>query len=359
MPKNRRKGLPSEKDPPSERLTPVRLSDVTPRAVAYLSKPYVPIGCLTLLEGDPAAGKSYAAADLGAAITQGKAQETEQGAEDNGSTQRSRRKGAVVIHATMEDSAEELRERYATQGADLTKVLAVTEPVSISRLRPLVKLIEQNKPKLLVIDPIHALLDKVSLTSANAVRNALAPLVVLATRHQFAILAIRHLAKSGGWRAIYRGLGSIDFSAVARSVIRIGEDPARPGSRVLVHVKNSYGPLGHSLEFEIVDNQLHWLGRSELRAIDLDTKPKLERGRGAGEIAEEFIREILAEGEKPAAEVRATAMQRGINERTLSVVQKRIGVKHRREGVKGERGKGKWFWRLPGQRAGRGEGEQE
>src|SRR5690606_40280420 len=107
----------------------------------------------------------------------------------------------------------------------------------------------------------------------NAVRVALTPLITLAAEREVTVLAIRHLAKAGRGRAITRGLGSIDFSAAARSVLRIGEDPSSPGSRVLVHVKNSVGPVGSSLEFEIEDG-LVWLGRSELSSRDLDARPQ-------------------------------------------------------------------------------------
>jgi hypothetical protein len=186
---------------------------------------------------------------------------------------------------TGEDSPETLRERFAAQGADLSRVRLVSRAVSPGTLAPLMRLV--------VIDPIQAVLDGVALGSASAVRVPLAPLVSLATKAEFSVLAIRHLAKAGGGRAIYRGLGSIDFSAVARSVLRIGEDPERPEGRVLVHVKNSLGPLGPSVEFEIAD-RLSWLGRSELTAHDLDAKPKGARGRSALDLAEEWLREFLA-----------------------------------------------------------------
>jgi len=184
------------------------------------------------------------------------------------------------------------------------------------------------------------------MNAANTVRVALHPLVELAARHGTTILVVRHLAKGGSGRAIHRGLGSVDFSAVARSALRIGEDPERPGARVLVHVKSSLGPPGPSLEFEIAE-RLVWLGRSELTAEDLDRRAKRPRGRSAVEVAEGFVLEQLCRGPKPAKEVRALARRAGIMDRTLERAAKNLRVLHERLGKTGSRGSGQWVWLLP------------
>jgi hypothetical protein len=48
------------------------LSKVRPRETRFLVDPFLPVGALTLLEGDPASGKSYVAAAFGAALTRGR-----------------------------------------------------------------------------------------------------------------------------------------------------------------------------------------------------------------------------------------------------------------------------------------------
>ncbi|GAI00726.1 unnamed protein product, partial [marine sediment metagenome] len=50
-------------------------------------------------------------------------------------------------------------------------------------------------------------------------------LTKLADKYSSAIIAIRHLTKGGSLKPIYRGLGSIDFTASARSVLLAGCDP--------------------------------------------------------------------------------------------------------------------------------------
>jgi len=45
------------------------LADIEPEEVAFLWKPYIPIGKLTLLEGDPGIGKTWAALQIAAAVS--------------------------------------------------------------------------------------------------------------------------------------------------------------------------------------------------------------------------------------------------------------------------------------------------
>lgn len=330
---------------PSAPTEALRLSDVAPEQPRFLADPYVPLGALTLLEGDPGSGKSYVAADLGAAVSCGRWFDLQPLPTGLGGPPG--RKGRAVLYVTSEDRPATLRERFLAQGADLDQVLVLREPLTVRDLSPLVRLVELHCPALVVIDPIHALLEGVTLASANAVRVALAPLATLAQDRDLSLLAIRHLAKAGGGKAIYRGLGSIDFSAIARSVLRVGEDPDRPGNRVLVHVKNSLGPLGSSVEFEIGE-RLEWLGRCELSSRDLDARPRQGRGRSAVDIAADYVCELLSAGPRPATEVRQAALAAGISERTLERAQKELGVVHLRlDDGKRRKGGGEWTWQLP------------
>ena len=46
-----------------------RMSDVEPQDVSWLWNPYVPLGKITLLEGDPSVGKTFVALAMAAAVT--------------------------------------------------------------------------------------------------------------------------------------------------------------------------------------------------------------------------------------------------------------------------------------------------
>jgi RecA-family ATPase len=53
------------------RVDLVRLSDVQTKEVEWLWYPYIPSGKLTMLEGDPESGKTFAALHIAARITRG------------------------------------------------------------------------------------------------------------------------------------------------------------------------------------------------------------------------------------------------------------------------------------------------
>lgn len=62
---------------------------------------------------------------------------------------------------------------------------------------------------------------------------------VLAEKYQCAIILIGHMNKNSNGKSSYRGLGSIDFQAAARSVLIVGRVKDEPEIRVICHVKSS------------------------------------------------------------------------------------------------------------------------
>lgn len=81
------------------------------------------------------------------------------------------------------------------------------------------KVIVQTGAKLLIPDPIQEYLGNgVDMNRANEARDMTKKLGQLADRTGCAIVLINHTNKAGGSKAAYRGIGLIDFFAVARSV---------------------------------------------------------------------------------------------------------------------------------------------
>ena len=58
-----------------------------------------------------------------------------------------------------------------------------------------------------------------AMNRANEVRSVMAQLGRIAEKHKCAMILVGHLNKSQGAKNQYRGLGSIDFQAAARSVL--------------------------------------------------------------------------------------------------------------------------------------------
>jgi RecA-family ATPase len=208
-----------------------RACDVEPQTVTFLWHPYLPLGKLSLLDGDPGLGKSWIAAALATAGSRG------DGLPGAGPFPPFR-----TLICTAEDNlSDTLRPRLDQLGADTRLVLLHESLLDLSQSDDFAELeqaLEDFQPRLLILDPVVAYLGaKIDTYRANEVRAILAPLGHLAARHGCAILAIRHINKSRGARSLYAGQGSIDFAAAARSVLLAGSSGDDDTERAVVHIK--------------------------------------------------------------------------------------------------------------------------
>ena len=316
-----------------------RASDIPPQAVAFLWRPYIACGKLTLLEGDPGQGKSWIAAALATAGSRGKGLP---GAEPFAAFR-------SLIFTAEDGLADTLRPRLDLLGADCDAVLLHDQPLDLAQaddFGEIEQALVEHRPRLVILDPIVAYLGaKTDAYRANEVRAILAPLARLAERHGCAVLAVRHLNKSRGTRSIYAGQGSIDFTAAARSVLLAGCGADDDAERALVHIKSNLAAVGPTLAYTIDEQGFRWAGASPLRASDLlapeatgDDLSSLDEARG-------FLRSLLGAGPVPTNEVWTAAGQAGIAERTLRRAKQLEGIVARRQGYGPA---GSWRWSLDG-----------
>jgi hypothetical protein len=334
----------------------VCMAQVTAEPVSWIWPPYIPRRKVTLLEGDPGAGKTWLALMLASIVTRGDLFPHDDGVPE------ARREPANVVYLSAEDGlGDTLRPRLDAAGADVSRVHALVGwqqgdmqgPISLGDSSPIAQALETVKPALVIIDPLQAYLGaSVDMHRANETRPVLTSLAALAETYDCAILVIRHLGKSSKDRAVYRGLGSIDFAAAARSILLAGQDPQSPHRRVLAHVKSSLAALGPSMGYELREGQFFWTGRSDVTAEDLLRPYMMDEERSAVEEAEDLLRETLADGEKPAKVVFREAKRAGVSERTLRRAKKGL-VKVRKAQVPGQaRGTGPWMWSLVAEKSG-------
>ena len=68
----------------------------------------------------------------------------------------------------------------------------------------------------------------------------------------------------------YRGLGSIDFTAAARSILVVGRIQDEPAVRIIAQSKNSLAPEGKSIAFELdPEHGFQWKGACEITVDEL------------------------------------------------------------------------------------------
>jgi putative DNA primase/helicase len=260
----------------------------------------IPLGKLTLLIGDPGAGKSLLAADLAARVSAGLplpvAADPRVGrpvaagappAVDAPATPtptKAPTPAGVILVCPEDAPADTLLPRLTAAGADSNLIcfldgatdtyapsalsnpaclraeagpprrvpscLPLIFPAHLPILAQAVRAV--TWPQLVVLDPLHTLLSPAAQSSTAALNETLAGLADLAHTYQVAILAVGHLSKSYARRMLYRVRGSLNLVAAARSVLLLTADPDHPDRRILSAIKSVYGPPPDPLAFRIV-----------------------------------------------------------------------------------------------------------
>lgn len=228
----------------------VPLSGVAAQSVDWLWKPYIPLGKITLIEADPGTGKTYLCLALASVVSNGGRFYME----PDGIT----REPGKVIYQTAEDGIADTivpRLQSFVPQPNLENIITIDDrekglDFMDSRIESALQTV---RPKLFVIDPLQAYLGaKVDMHRANEVRPVMAHIAQLAEKYGCAFVMIMHMNKNAlGEQAMYRGLGSIDIPAVARSMMFLGRNPQNKEERVLCHIKSSLAAPGQSLTFNI------------------------------------------------------------------------------------------------------------
>ena len=310
----------------------IRMSDIQPEEVQWLWYPYIPLGKLTVIQGDPGEGKTTFVLAVIAALTKGEAL-----------PEREPLDPVNILYQTAEDGlADTIRPRLDALGADCSRVLVIDESkrelsLSDERIR---QAMEETGAKLLVLDPLQAYLGaEVDMHRANEVRPILKRLGAVAEQMGCAVVLIRHLNKMQGQKSGHRGMGSVDFQAAARSVLLVGRTKEDPQLRIVVPDKSSLAPEGESIAFALDPEQgFQWKGYCAYNAEELlggSTKQVQTKTMQA----EETLRNLL-DKPAPAEEILRRITAAGISERTLMTAKKNLGVLSEKRG-------GQWFWRLP------------
>jgi len=334
-------------DHPEPVAVVVTLADVPREEVDWEWGARLPRRRIVLVEGDPGVGKSWLVLAIATAITTG--------APLPGQTA-SREPGKVLLLTAEDGVADTVRPRMEDMGADLQRVRVLTamrdkegneRHVSlVDDLSAVDVVLGEGGYKLLVVDPLNAYLGVTLDTHRDAaLRAALTPLALLAERWGVIVLCIRHLTKGGRDKAIYRGQGNIAYTAAARVVFLVGENPDDPHERVMACIKNNLAPLPPALAFELTDGVFLWRGTTEVTAATL-LRPDADEGeRGALAEAEGFLRELLADGPMEVAQMEEERKAAGITTATLRRAKEALSVVSARQGGLAE--KGRWAWTLP------------
>lgn len=314
------------------------LEDIELKSLDWVWYPYLARGELTILEGDPGVGKSYLAQIIAAALCDGKKLP---------STRPRHIKGKVAYFDVENSGGTVTKARVLDNGVknmgSFYKEDRLFVVDSDADAADVLDAIEELKPVLVVFDTIGHYLGRADAHKSTEALQSFSFFRDLAVRFNCAVLVLRHLTKSGGVRALYRGQGSISFAGLARIVLTVGLDPEDKETKVLAMTKNNFTKPAASMSFYVEElpptlkrddrSRFVWGElREDLSADDLvGTEPKTG-GEKPIDLARAFLEEALSEEAIEFSKLMRMAEARSISRQVLYRAADRLGVVKKQAG---------------------------
>ena len=336
----------------------IKASEVHSKPIRWLWPKQIAKGKLTILSGDPGLGKSQITAFIAATVSQGGKWPIDRSSAE---------KGSVILLNAEDDAGDTITPRLQALNADLENIHLMlgisvdSDPrgfrldKDLEELRSAID--EMQNPQLVIIDPISAYLGGVDSYKDSEIRSLLTPLTQLAEEYDISVIAVSHLNKNSDKKAIHRISGSIGFVASARTAFSVVQDPENAENRLMLPVKNniskdkegfSFTIRSVTLDSGIETSKVSFGDQYVQKSVDeVLTGGFKNQGQTLTDEAEDFLLEIMENGECSVSDVNEKAELMGIPKKPLRSAQKKLGIKSVKSGF-GEGGG--WKWVLPEER---------
>jgi archaellum biogenesis ATPase FlaH len=313
---------------PTPKSLPVRwLSGIEEEKFEWLM-PGVPIGEVTIIDGDPKAGKSWITFSWASAVSNGKYDLLPGWTERN--------PGKVLIFSLENNSSKVIKPRLRHLGANMKNIGVIDTYVNLdeANILSIEKTIAEVKPDLVIFDPISLYVGgSLDMNQANKVRQPMQRLQTLAAKYNCAVVVVRHLNKGNSSKAMYRGQGSIDFVAAVRSAFIAVTNPSNQEERALHCQGGNIGKPIEPLGYVIQDTED---GVGVLKWTDSPPQFSLESALSYQTMGQDNeydkkdavtrLREILKDGKVGSTEVELMFDLEGFSEYALKKAKRELKV---------------------------------
>lgn len=313
-------------------------SEIEAVSVEWLWYPYIPFGKVTIIQGDPGEGKTTLALNIAAMLSRGEKLPTELECEYRFDT-------ITSIYQTAEDGlADTVKPRLTAANADCSKICTIIEDGNSLDFcdERIEKTILETGARLLIMDPIQAYIGAdVDMHRANEIRPVMSRLEAIAERYGCAVVLIGHMNKSGK-KAKYKGLGSIDITAAARSVLYVGRIDNDQSKRCMIPIKSNLAPEGRAVLFSVGD-KLTWDGfdNIDINKVCSDFFQSNNEKISKVEQAEYTLKELFDSKQRiKKTDIDIICKEKGIKNRVLEEAKKNLHIFSEKSGDC-------WYWRMP------------
>ena len=347
-----------------------RGSETALRDVSWFWKPMIPVGKVTILEGDGGDGKTTLILTVAAGLSVGAPPPTLQ---DGKLLPADPIPPVTTFYLTNEDEiADSSLRRFIRAGGDPDRFTYSGEMEHHVTLNEpeLRQIIQDSGARLIIIDPFQAFLpEKTHLNNITRMREIFTMLANVAKSTDTAIVLVGHLNKNESGKDIHRGFGSADIAASVRSILLVEMDKHR--NRFVRAIKSNFDESDYSpirlvfdenrcLSFEEPSKSSIWVtaptcSRPRFSAGNGEpsTEPSkssiwestpsyshtgepspnpsskefpLPRDERKRDLAESLLKEWLQPGPLPIAEIQKRLRKAGISFRTAQRARQRIGI---------------------------------
>ena len=305
---------------PLDGITVLTASEISEKPTEYNLYPHSPKHAVIMFVGIQGGGKSWLTLDMAAAIANGRSWGGQVVEPDKYAIIDD--KPGIVMMFNAEDDPERttafrINKSVSKYEQSNIKIIPAQSDKHIAMNGVIVKALikKYHTPELPVkaifFDPVQAYLPEgTDQNCAAAMRKVMTDVLAIAREAGITIILVQHMNKDEGKSAVYRGMGSNEYSAAARCGLFLGNDPEDESGRrkVLAFSKANWLPPDKqvSVQYEVDLTKtpaIQWLGASKLRIDDIssarrkskiagDSQPQ-DRPPSKKERARDFIENYL------------------------------------------------------------------